>query len=429
MSPQDPLEYLSSLQGMGMRLDLGSVKRLLRRLGNPQDRFRSVIVGGTNGKGSIAALIASVLSSGGYRVGLYTSPHLVDVRERIRVGGRLIPGGDLRSLAGEVRRVVREDVTYFEFTTAIAFLHFFLAGVDVAVLEVGLGGRLDATNVVHPEAAVISNISLEHRAYLGRRLTDITREKAGIIKPGGHVVTAARQKTVIQTLEAITGQRKARLYRIGRDIRVRARGEGVFSYYGIERTFPSLRLQLRGRHQVINAACALGAVELRGRRGLRVGDRGIEEGLENCRWPGRLEVLRESPAVVIDGAHNPAGASVLAKTLVEDFTFRRLILVFGVLGDKDYRGMLTRLLPVADHIIVTRPKEERALSPDVPARWVRAAGRRPEVIEDSGEAMERALGLAGRGDLICVTGSLYLVGEIRAGFAGSGKPDLSFPAG
>jgi dihydrofolate synthase/folylpolyglutamate synthase len=429
MSPKDPLEYLSSLQGMGMRLDLGPVKRLLRRLGNPQGRFRSVIVGGTNGKGSIAALIASILTSGGYRVGLYTSPHLVDVRERIRVDGRFISGGDLRRLAGEVRKVVREDVTYFEFTTAIAFLHFYHAGVDIAVLEVGLGGRLDATNVVHPEVAVISNISLEHRAYLGRRLTDITREKAGIIKAGGRVVTAARQKVVIQTLEAIARQRKARLYRIGRDIRVRARGEGVFSYYGIERKFPSLRLHLRGRHQVINAGCALGAVELLGRRGLRVSDRSIEEGLGACRWPGRLEVLRESPAVVIDGAHNPAGASVLTRALVEDFTFRRLILVFGVLGDKDYRGMLARLLPMADHIILTRPREERALSPDVPARWVRAAGRRPEVIEDGGEALERALRLAGKGDLICITGSLYLVGEARARFARSGEPDISFPAG
>ena len=429
MIPHDPLEYLSSLKGMGMRLGLEPVTRLLRRLGSPQDRFKAVLVGGTNGKGSIAALIASVLTCRGYRVGLYTSPHLVDFRERIRVDGREIFRRDLRSLIGEVRDLVREDVTYFEFTTAIAFLHFFRAGVDIAVLEVGLGGRLDATNVVNPEVVVISNISLEHRAYLGRRLTDIAREKGGIIKPGGLVVTAARQKAVIDTIEAIGRKRRARIFRVGRDIRVRSCGERTFSYFGIERNFPGLHLHLRGRHQIINAACALGAVELLGRRGLYVDDGSIIEGLGTCRWEGRLEVLQERPIVVVDGAHNPAGASVLREALKEDFSFRRLILVFGVLADKDYRAMLGKLVPAADHVILTKPREERALPPDIPAQWVRATGRRAEVIEDSGKAMERALRLAGKNDLVCITGSLYLVGEIRAGFTGSRKPDILLSAG
>jgi len=429
MIPHDPLEYLSSLKGMGMRLGLEPVTRLLRRLGSPQDRFKAVLVGGTNGKGSIAALIASVLTCRGYRVGLYTSPHLVDFRERIRVDGREIFRRDLRSLIGEVRDLVREDVTYFEFTTALAFLHFFRAGVDIAVLEVGLGGRLDATNVVNPEVVVISNISLEHRAYLGRRLTDIAREKGGIIKPGGLVVTAARQKAVIDTIEAIGRKRRARIFRVGRDIRVRSCGERTFSYFGIERNFPGLHLHLRGRHQIINAACALGAVELLGRRGLYVDDGSIIEGLGTCRWEGRLEVLQERPIVVVDGAHNPAGASVLREALKEDFSFRRLILVFGVLADKDYRAMLGKLVPAADHVILTKPREERALPPDIPAQWVRATGRRAEVIEDSGKAMERALRLAGKNDLVCITGSLYLVGEIRAGFTGSRKPDILLSAG
>jgi dihydrofolate synthase/folylpolyglutamate synthase len=429
MITHDPLEYLSSLKGMGMRLGLEPVTRLLRRLGSPQDRFKAVLVGGTNGKGSIAALIASVLTCRGYRVGLYTSPHLVDFRERIRVDGRSISGGDLRSLIGEVRDLVREDVTYFEFTTALAFLHFFRAGVDIAVLEVGLGGRLDATNVVNPEVVVISNISLEHRAYLGRRLTDIAREKGGIIKPGGLVVTAARQKAVIDTLEAIGRKRRARIFRVGRDIRVRSCGERTFSYFGIERNFPGLHLHLRGRHQIINAACALGAVELLGRRGLYVDDGSIIEGFGTCRWEGRLEVLQERPIVVVDGAHNPAGASVLREALKEDFSFRRLILVFGVLADKDYRAMLGKLVPAADHVILTKPREERALPPDIPAQWVRATGRRAEVIEDSGKAMERALRLAGKNDLVCITGSLYLVGEIRARFTGSRKPDILLSAG
>ncbi len=429
MMPHDPFEYLSSLKGMGMRLDLEPVTRLLRRLGSPQDRFKAVLVGGTNGKGSIAALIASVLSCRGYRIGLYTSPHLVDFRERIRVDGKEISGGDLRSLIGEVRDLVREDVTYFEFTTALAFLHFFRAGVDLAVLEVGLGGRLDATNVVNPEVAVISNISLEHRAYLGRRLTDIAREKGGIIKPGGLVVTAARQKAVIETLEAIGRKRRARIFRVGRDIRVRSVGERAFSYFGIERNIPGLHLHLRGRHQIINAACALGAVELLGKRGLYVDNGSILEGLAGCRWEGRLEVLRERPTVVVDGAHNPAGASVLQGALKEDFSFRKLILIFGVLADKDYRAMLGRLAPLAGHVILTRPREERALPPEIPARWLRTTGRRAEVIEDSGKALECALRLAGENDLVCITGSLYLVGETRARFTGSKKPDVLLSAG
>lgn len=413
---------------MGVRLDLGPTRRLLSRLGNPQERFEAVLVAGTNGKGSIAALIASVLGCGGHRVGLYTSPHLVDVRERIRVGGRLISTGDLRELAGEVREAVREDVTYFEFTTALAFLHFLRNGVDVAVLEVGLGGRLDATNVVRPKVGVISNISLEHRAYLGRRLADIAREKAGIVKPGGRVVTAARQRAVLETLADIARERGARIYRVGRDIRVRTRGDGVFSYFGLERNIPELRLHLRGRHQVVNAACAIGAVEILAGSGFRVDEDSIRQGLATCRWPGRLEVLRENPAVVVDGAHNPAGASALRAALEEDFSRRKLILVFGVLSDKDHRGMLRRLAPLADHVVLTRPREARALPPEVAARFVRGMGKRVEVVEKSERALARALALAGEDDLILVTGSLYLVGEARSRLAAPGRAGHSLPA-
>ncbi|HOD35617.1 MAG TPA: folylpolyglutamate synthase/dihydrofolate synthase family protein [Syntrophales bacterium] len=426
MIPHDPIEYLSSLKGIGMRLGLEPVTRLLRRMGNPQRRFKAVLVGGTNGKGSIAALTASILTRGGYRTGLYTSPHLVDFSERIKVDGKAISGGDLRNLIGAVRHHVLEDVTYFEFTTALAFLHFFRAGIDVAVLEVGLGGRLDATNVANPAVAVISNISLEHRAYLGRRLTDIAHEKGGIIKPGGLVVTAARQKAVIETLEAVCRGRGARLFRVGGEIKVR-RGGDRFSYFGIERDFRNLRLGLLGRHQVLNAACALGAVELLGRRGIHVDDGSVREGLAGCRWEGRLEVLRERPMVVVDGAHNPAGASVLREFLEENFSFRKLILVFGVLADKDYRGMLRRLVPLADHVILTRPREERALPPDIPARFLRETGTRAEVVEESGQALARALGLAEERDLVCITGSLYLVGETRAALTASGKPGRTPP--
>ena len=226
----DPLAYLDSLKSAGIRPGLGPIRRLLGRLGSPQQRYRSLLVGGTNGKGSIAATLAAVLQAAGYRVGLYTSPHLVDFRERIRVDGAMIPEEILCRRIGQVRRANREGVTYFEFATALAFLHFARCRVDVAVLEVGMGGRLDATNVVRPELSVISNIALDHAEFLGPRLEDIALEKAGIIRRGGVCITAATQAPVLNVLETVCRQRKAQLLRVGREIRLRARRGDLFDF-------------------------------------------------------------------------------------------------------------------------------------------------------------------------------------------------------
>ena len=417
MIPQDPLEYLASLKGMGIRLGLGPVRRLLKRLGNPQRRFGSVIVGGTNGKGSISSALASILSRGGYRTGLYTSPHLLEFNERIRVDGRAISREELCGAVDEVRQRVEEEVTYFEFATVLSFLHFARSRVDWAVLEVGMGGRLDATNVVDAEVSVISNVSLEHREYLGDRLADIAGEKAGIIREKGRVVTAAAQKAVLEVLESAAREKRARIFRVGRDIRVRAAGGDGFSYRGLRRSFSRLPLPLRGRHQMINAACALGAVELLGEAGVVLDDRAVAEGLSRWRWEGRLEVLRHRPTVIVDGAHNPAGASALRRALKDHFPGRRTILVFGVLADKDYRAMLARLAPAADAILLTSPAEERALPALSLADAAAFRGKPVEVIPDSGQALRRALAFAGEEDLVCVTGSLYLVAEIKNMFS------------
>jgi dihydrofolate synthase/folylpolyglutamate synthase len=413
MTNHDPFEYLTHLKSKGINLDLGPVTRLLRSLGNPHKNYRTVLVGGSNGKGSVAAMLSSILTRGGFTVGLYTSPHLIDFRERIRINNRMIQQEDLSQLIDQVRNVVTEDVTYFEFATAVAFLHFYRCQVDLAVLEVGMGGRLDATNVVDPEVSVITTVSLEHQRYLGRNLNSIAREKGGIIKRQGICLTAAKQATVIKTLENICSDRQSRLYRVGKEIRVRRSKGGTFSYDGISKTYQNLPISLMGRHQVDNAALALAALELLEDKGYSIAEETIVQGLREVRWEGRLEILNDNPRLIVDGAHNPAAISVLYRTLKDDFTYGRLILIFGVLKDKNYGAMLRKLAPLADTIIVTRPKEERALQPDALRSVAHHYNKNVEVIDDSRQALLHAVRLARAHDLICVTGSLYLVGEIK----------------
>ncbi|MDO8722634.1 MAG: folylpolyglutamate synthase/dihydrofolate synthase family protein [Syntrophales bacterium] len=412
-----PREYLSQLNSSVIRLGLAPVTRLLEYLQNPQDLYASVLIGGTNGKGSIAAMTASILREAGYRIGIYTSPHLVDLRERIRVNGEMITEEALDALIDEARGHVREDVTYFEVLTAVAFLHFCRMKVDIAVLEVGLGGRLDATNVVKPVVSVISNISLEHREYLGNRLRDIAREKAGIIKDKGVCITAAKQKPVLEIFNETCRERRAKLYRLGEHIRTRRHRNGVFDYYGISKNYKGLNCSLPGKHQIENAALALAAIEILTNSGFPVDDSAIYGGMQKTHWEGRLEILQSAPWLVVDGGHNPAGVSVLCRALKNDFSYRHLILVFGVLHDKNFPLMLKNIAPLAHRIIITKPESERAVSTSELAGIASLYNDYVEVIEPTGQALKRALYLAGRHDLICVTGSLYLVGEIKKAFS------------
>jgi dihydrofolate synthase/folylpolyglutamate synthase len=411
-----PREYLYLLNSSAIRLGLAPVKNLLESLQNPQDAYASVIIAGTNGKGSIAATAASILREAGYRVGLYTSPHLVDLRERIRINGEMITEDELDEMIEEVRRQVGADVTYFEFLTAVAFLYFYRMGVDIAVLEVGMGGRLDATNVVNPLVSVISNISLEHREYLGDRLAAIAREKGGTIRDGGVCITAAKQKTVLKVLEGICRERGARFYRLGKHIRVRLHKDGTFSYRGIGKNYQQLACSLPGGHQIENTALALAAIEIMAKNGFPVDDQALYRGLHKTSWEGRLEILQSAPQLLLDGGHNQAGISALCRALQEHFSYKRLILIFGVLGDKNYPGMLKRIAPLADWIILTRPATERAVSPGDLASITKRYNDSVEVVAPPGQALQRALTLADKDDLICVTGSLYLVGEIKKAF-------------
>ena len=415
--PPHSLEYLNRLGHRGINLGLGPTARLLQCLDNPQNHYTSILVGGTNGKGSVAAILASILEKTGKTIGLYTSPHLVDFRERIRVNGRMIAPDRLHHLIERVREEGRDDVTFFEFTTALAFLHFCLAGVDIAICEVGMGGRLDATNLVIPEASVITNVSLEHREYLGNDLPSIAWEKGGIIKEGGTCITAATQPAVIDVLEGICLDRGARLLRYGRDIKIRKTGTGKIFYRGLKETFGNLHLPLAGRHQVTNAALALAVVEILGRKGWVIDRHAVFEGMRDVRWEGRLEMLCHDPQIIVDGAHNPAGMSALCRSLVADFSYERLICVFGVMTDKDMGGMLRKLAGIANHIILTRPREDRASQMDNLEGAAERLGVSYEIIPEAKRAVERALALAGTKDLICITGSLYLVGEIKNSFS------------
>ncbi len=413
MTYRDTLAYLSGLNKMGIRFGLDPIRSLLDRLHNPQNSYPAVLIAGTNGKGSVAAMTASILSASGFRTGLYTSPDLIEFRERIRIDGEMISRRETAICAEQVKTKITEDVSYFEFLTAMAFLHFQRQRVDIAVLEIGMGGRLDATNVVHPLLSVITNVSLEHRAYLGNTLAEIAREKGGIIKEGGRCLTAASQKRVVETLETLCRERGATLYRLGKEIRIRIHRDGTFSYFGIGSRYRRLVCPLAGRHQYANAALALGAVELIGDAGFRVDESLVVEGLGKTRWEGRLEVLRRAPMLLIDGAHNPAGAATLRRALQEGFPRRRLILIFGVLDDKDYPAMVRRLFPLADRVILTRPHSERALPLDVLLPVARRFHRNVEQCAHPGDALRSALLRAGKEDLVCVAGSLYLVGEIK----------------
>ncbi len=416
MNKFNPSAYLSGLNIDVMRFGLEAINELLSRMGNPQNSFHSVLIAGTNGKGSTAAMLASILQQAGLKVGLYTSPHLIDIRERIVINGIKISRTDLGGLIAEIKDHTMQLVTYFECLTAAAFLYFSRRKVDIAVLEVGLGGRLDATNICQPLVSVITNIALEHTAYLGKTLEAIAREKAGIIKKNGVCVTAATQRKVIDVFDGICHKQQAGLLRLGIDFKMKIHQDESISYEGQNRKINQLTMPLRGPHQLSNAALALAAIEILGKKGYRIDDQAVQKGLAQTRWEARLEVLRPSPLFLLDGAHNPAGIVSLCRALGKDFSGRRLILIFSALTDKDYRRMMRKIAPLAHQIFLPLLKTKRAVPPTVLAAFLESLGY-PALISDSVTASVRqALQYADENDLILACGSLYLAGEVKQTF-------------
>jgi dihydrofolate synthase/folylpolyglutamate synthase len=415
-SVDDHLAALYRLRRFGIKFGLSTITRLLRGLGNPHERFSSIHIAGTNGKGSIAAFLSSVLTCAGYKVGLYTSPHLVRFNERIQINGQAISDEDVARVLEAVQLVYTQGdpPTFFECATAMAFHHFASAGVDWAVLETGMGGRYDATNIVQPEACVISNISLEHQEYLGNTLAAIAREKAGIIKQGLDVVTGTRQKNALTVIEKVAKDKGAPLYRLGKEIRVRRDKDRGFSYLGFYRRWPRVKIGMPGEHQITNATLALGVVDLLLQKGLTISDEAIYSGLSTTRWPGRLEIVSRKPCILLDGAHNPSAARTLRKFVEDAVHVKRLVMVVGILADKTWKPMLRELTTVADTMILTRPEYERAADPHELAAFVQTLSQDIIVEPHLPDAVSLALDKVGKNDGVCITGSLYTVGDAKA---------------
>ena len=367
--------WVFDLQKFGIKFGLSSTLSLLARLKLDYQEGRYIHIAGTNGKGSVAAMLSAIFSRAGYPVGMFTSPHLVSFRERFRLG----TGGVARpllALINGVRAAVdeAEPPTFFEFATAMAFLYFLKAGAAPIILETGMGGRLDATNIVQPLVSVITNISRDHQEHLGEGLLAIAGEKAGIIKPGAPLVTYARQKQVLHLFRSRCREVGAPFYQGSIDFKTRGKSRGSFDYTGLQHQSPGLTLSLRGRHQSGNATVALAVLELLDRNGFPVPEAAIREGLETSCWPGRLEQVAQDPRVLLDGAHNPAAALTLAQNLKQIRKTGRLILVMGVMADKDVDTILARLLPLAQTVIFTQPQYFRAATPRDLARRAQPYG-------------------------------------------------------
>jgi dihydrofolate synthase/folylpolyglutamate synthase len=418
---QQSLDYLYGLEKFGMIFGLTQVEKILNAMGSPHKEIQAIHIGGTNGKGSTAAMMSSILQKEGYRVGLYTSPHLIRFTERIKVNGKEIEEEEVAALAEWMRKEIEAagitpPFTFFDFTTAMALYYFKQKLVDLAILEVGLGGRLDSTNVVDPLISIITNIAKDHEEYLGKSVFKIAREKAGIIKKGRPLITAVTQPQVLRLFSKVCQENGSPYLRVGKEFRYDRTEDGDFDYEGPNRKLWSIHLNLKGFHQVINATTALGAMEVLEDLGYRVSTDAMVDGLREVDWPGRLEMVSSSPRVILDGAHNPAGALVLKESLEKEFQYQHLILLIGIMKDKNIQSMLHLLAPLADHIILTKPHTDRATTPALLKKALGQNGKKAEIAEDLEEAIVRGLSLTQKEDLFCITGSLYTVGEARAYF-------------
>jgi dihydrofolate synthase/folylpolyglutamate synthase len=413
----ETIEYLFSLHRFGIKLGLEAITDILSRLGNPQRQYATLHIGGTNGKGSSSAMVASILQASGYRVGLYTSPHLIDFRERIRVQGADISEKAVCELTEQIRRAANplSALTFFEFTTALAFLHFRNQQVDIAVVEVGMGGRFDATNVLNPLGVLITGIGFDHEAYLGESLQAIALEKAGIICQSTPVVLGPMPGDIGKVFESQAQKWHAPFFRFGQEFSISETGLMEFAYQGPGWTIAGLQTNLLGRHQMVNAGNALVLLETAVEGTFPISQAAIRKGLQQVRWRGRLEVVHRDPLVILDGAHNPSSAHVLFDFLssqIHDCPGRKLILVVGMMRDKNHEGFLRVLSPLVDHLILTQPRMERAASVEELKQALNRDDLMPCLLSDSWDAFCQAKKIAKASDLICLTGSLFLVGEM-----------------
>jgi len=412
MSYNRAIEYLFNLQKFGIKFGLSKTENLLEAFGNPHLGRNYIHIAGTNGKGSVAAFMGSILQEAGYKVGLYVSPHLVRFTERFRINGTEISRDETVALIEELQNAVNADEppTFFEAVTAMAILHFARQKTDIAIMEVGMGGRLDATNVITPLVTGITNISMEHQEYLGNRLSHIAMEKAGVIKKGVDVVTAAGQPEIIEQLRSVAEERGAPFWRVGKDVKYRSTPSGLH-FFGQRRKLKDLQLGLRGIHQSRNAALALGMLERLETKGFPHTTEQIRKGLKKADWPGRMQIIEENPLILLDGAHNAAAVKALARSIRKDFSYEKMILVIGVMADKDIAALLRAIVPISDRVLYTRPVYARAADPRVLKEKAPPLNVPGEIIPSLAQALKRAKAIATPKDLIVVCGSLFTVGE------------------
>lgn len=440
MNYQESVRYLLTLgrelaspqQSRALKFDLHNIRAICERMGHPERAYPTVHIAGTNGKGSTAAMLASILQAAGLRCGLYTSPHLRRINERMRLGGEEISDQEFAESFTRVLAVIEELLasgelpahpTFFECVTAMAFDFFARAGVDIAVIEVGLGGRLDSTNVIVPEVAVITQIAFDHENFLGHSIAEIAGEKAGIIKPGAWVVSAAENPAAEEAIRARAAAQQARLVEINEAFAISdlTAEEGRYRFAVKSRDSAAAGMQqeikialpLAGRFQVRNAVTAIAAAQLLRQRGFAIDNEAIASGIGSVRWPGRLERLQKRPDVFLDGTHNPAGAREVLAFWEEHLARRRIHLIYGAMRDKAIDEVAGLLFPKAATVILTQSPQPRSLSAGALFEMTSHLSESIEVVREPGAALEHALETAQPDDVVFVTGSLYLVGDLR----------------
>jgi len=427
------IEYIYDLNKYGVKLGLKNISYLLSLFDNPHLQTNVIHIAGTNGKGSTAAFISSILKSANYKVGLYTSPHLVSFQERIRINGKYILQEEICHLLERMMPAIKkvestegcQHPTFFEVITAMAFIYFYENEVDFAVMEVGLGGRLDATNVSQPVISVISHIDYDHMDRLGNTLLEIAREKGAIIKNNTPVVSARQYEEPDKVIEKISREKNSQLYKVGRDIRTEITNTdwkgNIFNYSGIERNINNIKIPLIGDYQVENASLAIGVAELLTMKGYPINNYQIINGLVETRWPGRFEIVHENPIIILDGGHNPNGVKQFItnlNNLLESNKIKRIIAILGIFSDKNYRGIIENIVPYVDYVIITMANNPRATPLPILARevWQYIDPDKTAQMPTVDSAIRYSLEISRENDIICLTGSLYTVGEAEAYF-------------
>ncbi|MGB3211894.1 MAG: folylpolyglutamate synthase/dihydrofolate synthase family protein [Desulforhopalus sp.] len=435
MTYKEVLAHLDALQMHKIKLGLEAMQSFLNKVDRPESRLKCVHIAGTNGKGSVCAALSEVLGRAGYRVGVYTSPHLSSVRERFRIGRDYISEASFAELGSRICDILGdEQITYFEFTTALGLLWFAESNVDLVLLETGMGGRLDATNVVTPLISVITSVSMDHEAYLGTNLTEIAGEKAGIIKPGIPVVSGAIHPEVAAVVKKVGKERNAEVFSLCQDFDYDVKIDKTWAWTGGEsfgnRHISGLRCSRSSLVQPENDSLSIAVLHLLQKHGFNVSEQQIYEGLADVRWPGRMEYFEQGfrqengsaktgnntkfLRYLLDGAHNTDGVRNLAKTLGENFKYGRLVGIWGSMIDKDITTTLGLILPFVDNLILTQPDGERSATPEQIYALLNAEQQqKARCIAQVDEALRTAQETAEAGDLIVVGGSLYLVGAVR----------------